>query len=198
MQAINPVIRILITSDFFVLSGIGFFNPVLAIFVTQQVQGGDAQVAGFAWAIYFAMWIVQIPIGKYLDRNHGDIDDFWFLLTGAFFTAAVPFLYLFASLPWHVYLLQALLGLGRGISLPPWYALFTRRIDKAHEGYEWGMENVVAGMGLALAGALAGIIVKRYGFEAAFIFAGFLSLIGSSALIFLRRHAYQKDFFPAP
>lgn len=192
MQSINPVIRILILSDLFVLSAIGFFNPILAIFVTGHIRGGDAQVAGFAWAIYFVMWAIQIPVGKYLDKNHGDRDDFWFLITGAFIASLVPFLYLWASMPWHVYMLQALLGLGRGLDLPPWFALFTRRIDKTREGYEWGIENVVAGLGLAASGALGGTIVKFYGFEAAFVLAGILSFVGASTLILLYRHIYKK------
>mgnify|MGYP001570346447 CR=1 FL=1 len=193
MISINPVIRTLIVSDLFVLAGIGLFNPILAIFVTQHIQGGDVQVVGFAVAIYFAMWVFQIPVGKYLDRNHGDRDDFWFLLAGSFLTSAVPFLYLFASLPWHVYALQALMGLGRAIDLPPWFALFTRRIDKTREGFDWSVENVVAGLGLAVTGALGGTVAKWYGFEAVFIFAGILSVIGSSVLLLLYKYTYQEE-----
>src|SRR3989344_4637282 len=193
MLAINPVIRILVISDLFVLAGIGLFSPILAIFITQRIEGGDAQVAGFASAIYFLMWVFQIPVGKYLDRNHGDRDDFWFLVSGAFITSLVPFLYLFVSLPWHVYLLQALMGLGRAIDLPPWYALFTRRIDKSREGFDWSIENVSAGLGLAATGALGGTIAKWYGFEAVFIFAGVLSIVGSLILLTLHKYAYEKE-----
>jgi len=190
MKSINPFIRTLILSDFFILSGLGIFSPILAIFITQQVKGGDAQVVGFATAIYFAMWIVQIPVGKYLDKNHGDRDDFWFLVAGSSIAAIVPFLYIFASLPWHIYVLQAIFGLARGIDLPPWYALFTRRIDKTREGSSWSTENVVAGIGLAVAGAVGGTLAKWYGFKAVFIIAGCLSLLGSITLISLYRYIY--------
>lgn len=193
MISINPVIRTLVVSDLFVLSGIGLFSPILAIFIANQIQGGDTQVAGFAAAIYFAMWIFQIPVGKYLDRNHGDRDDFWFLIAGSFLTSIVPFLYLFASLPWHVYLLQSIMGLGRALDLPPWYALFTRRIDKSREGFDWSVENVAAGLGLAATGALGGTLAKWYGFQAVFLLAGVLSIIGSSVLIFIHKYAYKKE-----
>lgn len=193
MISLNPVVRILVISDLFVLSGIGLFNPVLAIFVTDRIQGGDAQVVGFAAALYFGMWIFQIPVGRYLDRNHGDRDDFWFLLAGSFLTSTVPFLYLWASLPWHVYALQMLMGLGRAVDLPPWYALFTRRIDKSREGFDWSVENVAAGLGLAATGAIGGTVAKWYGFDAVFVLAGVLSVIGSSILIFLHKFAYEKE-----
>jgi MFS family permease len=150
-------------------------------------------VVGFAAAIYFAMWIFQIPVGKYLDRNHGDRDDFWFLVVGAFITSMVPFLYLFASLPVHVYLLQALMGLGRAIDLPPWYAIFTRRIDKSKEGFDWSIENVVVGLGLAATGALGGTVAKWYGYETVFVLAGILSIIGSSILLLIHKYAYAKE-----
>lgn len=192
MTFVNPIIRILIISDFFILFGLGFFNPILAVFITDRIDGGNVQIAGFAAAIYFAMWIFQIPIGRYLDKNHGDVDDFWFLFSGAAITSIVPFLYLFTSQPWHIYSLQALLGLGRAIDLPPWYALFTRRIDKTKEGFDWSLENVVAGAALAGAGALGGTIAKFYGFETVFIVSGILSIIGSAIILFL--YKYIRDY----
>lgn len=192
MKSINSTIKTLILSDLFVLSALGLFSPILAIFITQQIKGGDAQVAGFAATFYFAMWIFQVPVGRYLDKRKGDLDDFGVLVAGAFLTSMVPFLFIFASLPWHVYALQAMMGLGRSLVLPPWFAIFTRKVDKERVGFEWSMENVVAGAGLAITGAVGGTLAKIYGFQVVFAFSGILLMLGSAVLIFLYKYLKTK------
>jgi len=67
LKSINKVVKILVLSDFVLLFGWGLIAPILAIFITQQIQGGDAKVAGIAVGIYWLLKsIVQIPIGSRL------------------------------------------------------------------------------------------------------------------------------------
>ena len=111
IRLFNKVIIILIISDFFLNMGWGLMAPVFAIFIVQKVALGSiaqaATVAGFSSFIFWTIKsILQIPIGKYLDRNHGEIDDFWFMVIGTFMMAFVPLGYVFSSQPWHIYLLQ--------------------------------------------------------------------------------------------
>ena len=86
-KIVSKIVRILITSDFFLNLGWGFLAPVFALFILQNITIGDplkaAEVAGFAALFY---WIpksfLEIPIGHFLDKKHGEKDDFWFMFIG--------------------------------------------------------------------------------------------------------------------
>ena len=84
----NHIIKTLIVADIGLLTAVGFVVPIFAIFITNTIQGGDIQVVGFAAAIY---WIVKssvtIPFGQYLDRNHGEKDDLYFVIVGGVIAA---------------------------------------------------------------------------------------------------------------
>ena len=51
--SINKVVRVLIEADLVFFSAFGFFEPIFAVFVTDQIRGGNVKVVGFAAAIYF-------------------------------------------------------------------------------------------------------------------------------------------------
>src|SRR3989344_1277355 len=102
-QGMNPIVRMLVISDFFVLAGIGFLGPILPIFIPDRIVGGDVKVAGFASAIYMVMWVLQIPVGRFLDRTRGDWDEYIFLVIGGVFIAPALFLFSFAATPPHIF-----------------------------------------------------------------------------------------------
>ncbi len=182
----------LVLSDFFMLAGIGFLGPILPIFIATGIEGGSVKTAGFATAIYMVMWILQIPIGWFIDRHDGDRDDFIFLIVGAFITTAALFLFTVAEYPWHIYAIQALAGLGRAVDLPAWYSLFTRGIDKKREGLEWGVENVTVALAVGTVGALSGLITEAYGFRTLFLVAGFTALVGTVVLVLLYHSVFAE------
>ena len=195
-KIINKVIRFMIYSDFVFHSGWGFLGPVFAIFIVQNIAAGDpiegAKIAGFASLSY---WIVksslQIPIGKNLDKNHGEKDDFRFMVFGTFLTGLVPFGFMISSQPWHIYAFQIIHAVGMAMVIPSWSAIFTRHIDKGEEAYQWSLRSTSLGFGIGIAGALGGIIASTYGFNLIFILVGTLSII--SAFLFLLIH---KDVAP--
>ncbi len=176
---INRTVATLIISDFLVNAGFSLFAPVFAIFVTGQIRGGSIEVVGFAAAIgQIVKSVLQIPVAKFLDKNHGEFDDFYSLRLGNTFLAIVPFLYLFARSVVHLYLIQAVFGLGLALAVPPWYAIFTRHIDKSQENVEWSLDSVGIGISGASAAAAGGIMAHTLGFSAVFIFAGVLAIVG--------------------
>jgi MFS family permease len=181
---INHAIKVLITSDFAINAGFSLFAPVFAIYVTQQVSDGSAQVVGFAAAItQIVKSSFQIPIAKWLDKNHGEYDDFYAMVTGSFIIASIPFLYLFVDKAVHIYMINVLYGIGAALAIPPWYAIFTRHIDKLQENVEWSFDSVAIGISGAGAAALSGIIVDNLGFEYAFVLGGLLAILGASLQI---------------
>jgi len=197
LKSINKVIRVLIISDFFLNCGWGFLGPIFSIFIVQNITTGStaegAKVAGFAALFYWASKsFLQIPLGRYLDKNHGEKDDFLFMVIGTFLTGLVPFGFLIAFLPWHIYLSQILHGIGMAMTLPSWLAIFTRHIDKGKEAFEWGMESTSIGIGAGLTGAIGGIMVAIFGFKIVFLLVGAFTIFSTLLLLVIRKEMASK------
>ena len=200
---INRVIRILVTSDFLLISGFAVFGPVFAVFITQKIEGGTLAIIGFVAAIFqITKASLQIPIANYLDKNHGEKDDFYSLIIGSFLISLVPFLYIFASKPIHLYLVNVIYGMGAAFAIPPWNAIFTRHIDKMHESTDWAVESVSIGIGAASAAALGGILAEKFGFQVVFLVAGIVAIAGAITLIKIYSELKEKvghgQVFPKP
>jgi hypothetical protein len=196
-KIINKIVKVLIVSDFFLNLGWGFLSPVFAIFILQNIVSGNAlkaaEVAGFSALFY---WIsksfLEIPIGHFLDKRHGEKDDFWFMVVGTFITAIVPIGFLFSFMPWHIYFFQIIHAVGMAMVLPSWLAIFTRHIDKGREAFEWSMETTSIGMGAGIAGGLGGILASYFGFNILFILVSVLSIIATVLLLVIRNNIFTS------
>ena len=192
---INKVVRILVTADFFFNAAFASFAPVFAIFITGQINGGSASVAGFATATYWVVKsIFQLPIARFLDKTDGERDDFWAMFFGYFLVGFIPLAYLFASEPWHLYLIHGVFGFLMAWVVPAWYAIFTRHVDKWRISFEWSLESVFAvGVATAGASALGGYVVDHYGFQILFIAAGLTTFFSALLLLSLRKHLFKRQ-----
>lgn len=178
--SLNKVARTLIQADLVFLSAFGLIAPIFAVFIIEQINGGNVKVVGFAAAIYWILKaILQIPIGKFLDKHRGEKDDVSFLVLGYVLAAIVPLGYIFSFLPWHIYLLQAVYSIGMAMAIPAWAAIFTRHIDKGKEAFEWSLESSGFSLGIGITGAIGGILVAKFGFNTVFIIVSVFALIGA-------------------
>ncbi len=194
MIKLNKVIKTLIFSDVILLTGLGFATPIFAIFIADNIKGGDVRVVGFAASIYWiTLSLVLIPFGKYLDKKHGDKDDLLFIVFGNILAALAIFGYIFSKLPWHIYFLQALYGIGMGMNIPGYTAIFTRHIDKGKEAFSWGARAAFIGIGAGIAGSLGGIIAYRFGFETLFIGAGCFLIFSAFLPLLIRKELILRD-----
>jgi len=190
---INKVIRTLIQADLVFLAAFGLISPIFAVFITDQIKGGNVEVVGFSAAVYWIIKsILQIPISEILDKKRGEKDDFYFLICGTILAALVPIGYIFSSLPWHVYLLQAIYGMGMAMAFPSWSAIFTRHIDRGKEAFEWGLESTALGFGTGLTGAIGGILVAYFGFDLLFVIVSILALVGALLPLMIRREMLSR------
>lgn len=181
---VNHVISTLVMSDFFVNAGFSIFAPVFAVFVSRQIVGGSLEVIGFAAAIFQVFKVLfQIPVSRILDKNLGERDDFYSMIFGSAVIATVPFMYLFATEAVHIYFIQAIYGIGAAFSIPPWYAIFSRHIDKMKENVEWSMDSIAIGISGAGAAALGGFLAQRFSFEMVFVIGGIIAVFGASQQI---------------
>jgi len=184
---ISRIIKYLILSDIAFWSAWGLVNPIFAIFIVDKIEGGTPFVIGIAVAIY---WIIKsasvIPISILLDKLPGEKDDYFFMVIGLLVASVVPFGYVFAKLPSHIYLLQAIYGFGIAVSVSGWRAIFTRHIDKGKEATEWSVDDASYGIGIGIAGAVSGWTVSKFGFNPVFIGAGVMGIAGVILLFFLK------------
>lgn len=190
---INHAVKVLIANDFLVNSGFSLFAPIFAIFVTGQIAGGTLATVGFAAAIaQITNSVLQIPIAQFLDRDHGEHDDFISLIAGGVIVAFVPFLYFFADTIRELYVIQFFYGVGAALAIPPWYGLFTRHIDKFHESFDWSVDSALFGVAGATFAAVGGILAERVGFASVFILGGILACMGAVVQLLIFRDLKEK------
>ncbi len=183
---INKIVKVLMLSDFILISAFGFIAPIFAIFMTDKIQGATIETVGYASALYWvAAILIRLPIARYIDKTKSEKDDFYFMIFGSLLVSVVPFLYIISTKISHIYWIQALYGIGYSLRIPGWYGMFTRHIDKGHESYEWSFDSIVSGLGSGISAALGGIIAVKLGFNVLFMLIGGLSVLGSAVLIFL-------------
>jgi len=188
LRKINLVIRFLTFSDLIVVSGFGLIAPIFAVFITDNIKGGDVEVVGLAAGIYLvAKSIFQIPFGIIIDKIRGEKDDFWFMFIGYMLFSAAPLMYIIISTPFQLYAFQFAYGIMNALASPSWYAIFTRHIDKNYEGMEWAIYSTVTQLGAAGAALLGGLLAARFGFNFLFVAVSIASFIGSFFLLGIYR-----------
>ncbi|MDD5433206.1 MAG: MFS transporter [Candidatus Pacebacteria bacterium] len=184
---INKIVKFLILSDIAFWTGWGLLTPVFAIFVVEKIQGGNALVVGLASAVILTVRsLLRIPIGRLLDKKSSDKDDYFVMVLGTFIVSIVPFGFIFSFLPWHIYFLEAIHGMGLALALSGWTAIFTRNIDKGKESTQWGWNETSLGLGMGLAGGLGGFFVTKFGFDLVFSLVGILGITGVFILLGLK------------
>lgn len=189
---INRIIRILVTTDVIIYGSWGLFSPLYAVFIVDSVNGDEA-VVGLAVGIFWVVKsILQFPIGRYLDVNHGEKDDFWFMAIGTFLASLIPIGFLFAKEPLHLYILEAFHGAAMAVVIPAWGGIFTRHMDKGLEAETWGLESSSLGLGTGLAGIAGGFIAKYVGFPPLLIAVSVIGVFGNLVLLTIRKDILPK------
>lgn len=191
---INSIIKVLIGVMMFVNIADGVAAPMFAIFVSRNIEGADLKTIGYAVAVYWVVKsILQIPISRYLDRTKGENDDLFSMMIGIFVFAMVYFLYVFAKTKFDLFLLQGLLAFGGALFIPPWYAMFTRHVDRFEIGFEWSLNSGLLGVGIAGAGAVSGMLVSEYGFNVLFVVAAVMNIIALLISIILYKYLVKLN-----
>lgn len=190
---INKTIKILIGAEMAMAAAIFLLNPILAIFIVGSIEGGTLEMAGAAVAIFLiAKSAIRVPLAYFLDKTKGDIADYYSMVTGVFLFGASQFLYLFATTPWDIYAIQALSGLALSLAYTPWYGLFSKKLDRHHEDYDWSVENTLFGLTSAAASYMGGVIAQKHGFSPIFVTSGVIMMIGGFFLLASKNQLLKK------
>ncbi|MDP2932744.1 MAG: MFS transporter [bacterium] len=187
---VNRVIRHLVISDFVLNFAFGLLSPIFAVFVLKNIDGGSLRVIGLAVTFYWiARTVTTVPLSRFLDRTNGERDEFYFIVIGSFIMSSVPLFYLFASLPWHIYLIQFVLGLANSMAVPAWRILFTDHIDRGRIGFEWSLEDIAIGTSVAISAYLGSVLADEFGFRVVFVILAILGYLATMILMRLYRDA---------
>ncbi len=179
----NKVLKILLLSDLFILSGFGLLAPIFAIYLNNNIIGGTILAVGIAQAIYLlTKSLLQIYVSKFTDREKGNVRELYTLIIGSLIMTIVPVLYLFSQNIWHIYLAQLIYGIGSALAYPGWMVIYTRFTDKNKEGFEWSIYNTSVSIGMACTAAIGAYIAQMLGFNTLFIIVAIFSFIGTILL----------------
>jgi len=190
----NRTIKLLMISDIFVLTGFGLIDPILAIFINDNLIGGTIFSAGLASMIFFlTKSIIQLPFSRHVDKTENKTR--WLIL-GTLLISIVPFIYIFTSGIKMIYLAQLIHGIGSGLAYPTWLGLWSINLDRKQESFEWSLYSTLTGLGTAATAAVGAAIAQFIGFKFTFALVGIMSLIGCIILLWLnqkRKKSYQSS-----
>ena len=176
----KSVIKLLILSDIFLVTGFGFISPILAIFIKDNLIGGTIASAGIASAIFMLIKSIgQIAVAKKFNPK----DRIPLLLSGTFFIALVPFIYAYSTQIWQLYLAQVLYGIGAALSVPAFMNVFILNVSRKKPGLEWSIYSTLVGFGSAVAAFLGAQLANTWGFRPVFFLNGALAMIGAMILL---------------
>ncbi|MBI2550785.1 MFS transporter [Candidatus Uhrbacteria bacterium] len=186
---LNIVVRLLILSDVVWMGALGFLSPIFAIFILDNIKGGNEAVVGVAASIYLVTKsLMQIPAAAIIDRIRGEKDDFWIMFIGSLMGASIPLSYLFIHTPIQLYITQFVLGVVIAFTFPSYMAIFTRHIDKKREGTDWGIYFTLTDLSSAATAAIGGVMAATLGYHAVIFTMVAISLFGACALFPIRKH----------
>src|SRR3989338_3063963 len=128
----NKIIRFLLLSDIFIITGFGLIAPILSVYIKDNVSGGSILAAGIASAIFLiTKSIIQIPFSNYVDEKDESSDVSWLIL-GGFIICVVPFIYIVSTSIWGIFLAQFLYGVGSAFAYPTWIKIWNSHLDTSH------------------------------------------------------------------
>jgi MFS family permease len=116
-------------------------------------------------------------------------------------TAFGFFLLIFVHSIWQLLAVQLLIGLASPLYAPAFNALYTRHLNKDHEGFEWSLWDATDYFTTAVGGITGGAIATYFGFDGLFTVMALIALGAAAFILFLparffdlksNSHRYEK------
>ncbi len=187
----NRILRLLILSDFFFWTGLGFVGPILAIYINDDIQNSTLGLTGLAVSIFWIMKaLVALLVSRYTDHENGNWHKLTTMVIGYIIAFLSPFGFLFAKDIVDIIFIQFIFGTGMGMAYPGWMTIFSRFLETGKEGFAWSLDGAGIGLGNSAAIAVSGFVAEYFGFTALFLLTigfNFLSLLCILMLFFKYR-----------
>lgn len=174
-MALNRKMKVLLHGANIWYFGEGMLGPLFAIF-TEKI-GGDILDITWAWAIYLMIsGLLYIIIGKITDEKNNKEK---VMVIGYALNAIFTFAYLLVSAPWHLFIVQAGLGVAAAMATPTWDSLYAKHEDKKQGGYQWGLAEGMSQILTGLAIILGGYMIIYGSFNMLFMTMGVIQVIAT-------------------
>lgn len=175
---LNRVVEAFIVSETFFWAAWNFITPIFAIFVINNIKGGNIQMAASAFSFYLIVRVVfEVIAGKY-SIGKSDIRKLWMTIAGMILLSFAYVGFAFSHSIIQLFFFYVVTGAAIGIATPAKNSLFSTHLDHDKESAEWGFYDAVTLSGIALATALGGFIASAYGFQPLFLLAAFINFLG--------------------
>lgn len=189
---VNKIIKYLIYSDLVFYTGWGLISPIFAIYLINDIVGGNAFVVGLAAAISLIVRsVLRIPFGIYADDSQKK--SYYLMIIGLFISAIIPIGFIFSKYPWHIYTLETIFGIGIAMATAGWTGVFAKYMDRGKESTEFGFDAVAVGVGPGIAALLGGIAVTYFSFNLVFIIVTIMGLIGVALLLVIKSDVLNNN-----
>ena len=154
-------------------------GPIYALLVEKM--GGDLMDASIAGAIFaFVAGTASLLSGKYSDRiKQNEL----IVVLGYSIIGFGFFLYLFVNSVFHLFIVQAIIGLGEAIYSPAFDALYSKHLDGHKSGKQWGAWESMNYFTIAVGAIIGGGLVTLFNFNVIFVIMSALSF-GSALFIY--------------
>jgi predicted MFS family arabinose efflux permease len=174
-------IKILLGASILIHSGINFLSPIFAIYIKDI--GGTLLDAGAAVGIYAILKGVFYFLFKNIREDKVSRK---MMISGGYFIMFIGyFLYLFASKPYHIYLIQGILSLGETIVTPSWSAVIATSLVKGKERHIYSNFYGYRSLFEGLAAITGGLFAMNFGFHTVFIVMCIFALSSSAISLYI-------------
>jgi hypothetical protein len=174
-------IKILLGASILIHSGINFLSPIFAIYIKDI--GGTLLDAGVAVGIYAILKGMFYFLFKNIKEDK--ISKKLMISGGYFIMFAAYFLYLFASKPYHIYLIQGVLSLGETLITPSWSAVIAMSLVKGKERHIYSNFYGYRSMFEGAAAITGGLFAMNFGFNIVFTIMCVFALSSSIISLFI-------------
>ncbi|MEK7534317.1 MAG: MFS transporter [Patescibacteria group bacterium] len=185
---VNPIVKAFIVSEAFLWSAYNFVIPLFAVFVLNNIRGGNVQIAASAYSFFLIVRVVfELITCKYFGRSN-EFNKFITTMAGMLFISLGYLGFAFSNGVMSLFVFFGIVGMGLGIASPVKNSLFATHLDKNKETTEWGIYDAVTFIGMASTAALGGFIASAYGFNFLFILASVVNFVGILPYLLYIRH----------
>ncbi len=177
---INKHIKSFAITDGFIWSGNFLFSSIVALHLSNKLGGDPVSVIATGFSVYLIVRaFVQIPISKFLDSNRSHKDELYSMLLGSILMSLSFVGYELVQTDIHIYLINALFGLGCAFYLPAWRKNFAHFAERGSEGANYAYADLIFAVSGAIAAAVGGYLVQLTGtFTYVFYISSLFTLIG--------------------
>lgn len=152
--------------------------PIFAVFVTQEISGGDITAAATSISVYLLVRTgAELLSSKYVS-TFSDQKKVKAIILGYLLVSLSMIGFALSESILSIYLFWALSGFAFGISTPAKLTLFSNSLDKNKETVEWGAYDSITLIAMAIATSVGGVVASTFGFRTLFFTASGVCLLG--------------------